>query len=555
MRVLRLDLGRAVGPVDLHPFVTVLRGLDQPSRHQLIEALRSIARGCEPGIGGLVEHQGLLVELTTGAAESLPPAGNADAVLDVDARTPDLALLVALRARLDQLDRQASIDAARAEEVRHQLDPSAVARLDELQSQLAALTGEDSQARRQAARQLHEALSAWRQLPTQVLVAEPWVQELSERWEDHRRRSAACDARRAVFDRRVETASRRLAEARVALSQAEALAVPVLLTPEEENRLGELATRPVGKARLRPGRGRSEEEQAEIDELLARVGQPTYSAYMMYRMAPTPAAEHAQAIEAARTAVEHAERELAAATAARDDDPELAQHRDRGEAIRARAAQHLGPVLPDDLAAALTGHGELQPNPEADAARFQLLQLAQVHGLEVGDDLDDDGLVERVEAWVSAAEHDPAQDAAVQRRAAEVRVLQQRAARHRRALDRIGDLEAEAAASRRQLEELAAELAAASRPRPMTAEDIVGAVRERAARAGGDDGVAPVPLVLAGDFSGLAPDELTTVLERLEAATDRLQLILVTECAEAARWADQAGLRRAMASALQPLAG
>ena len=52
MRILRLDLGQALGTVDLHPFMSIVHGLDPERRTALTDSIRSLARGVDRGIGG-----------------------------------------------------------------------------------------------------------------------------------------------------------------------------------------------------------------------------------------------------------------------------------------------------------------------------------------------------------------------------------------------------------------------------------------------------------------------------------------------------------------------
>jgi hypothetical protein len=535
-----LDLGGPLGQVDLHPFVTVLRGLDQSTQRRLVTALRSLAAGHDPGVAGLVEHQGLLIELAPGPADQVGDPGR-DLVVDTD-RVLVEGELVGLRARVDQLERAAAIDAARLEEVRHQLDPEAPARLAEIRRELARHRADEESAPA-VALAIGPALQAWRDMAPELVVAEPWVQHLAERWEDHCRRTATCEDRLAGFERRVESASRRLGDAVAALAEAEARAVPIMLSVEEENRLAELATRPVGKGLLRGTRGRSEEEQAEIDALLGRVGQPTYSAYMMYRMAPQPPAEQLQAIDAARDAVDHAERELAEATAARDEDPELAQHRERLEAIRAAASSRLGPLLPDDLGPVLDAHCRRQPNPERELARRRLLEVAADHGLTPPEEVDDESLAAWFERRSTGGEPGTERADRVTDLVARADLYEQRVQRHRRALLALDALEARAARSRGQLQRTAATLSAAGAGAATAADHLLTAIEQRLASPGGS---VSRPLVLVGSFAGLARGEVWQLLERLEPHCPDTQVVVLCDHAEAAAWADQAGLHRAL---------
>ncbi len=84
MRILRLDLGPGPSIVDLHPLVTVVQGVTPSERIELVDAARALARGATGGLRGLVQHQGLLLELAgSGIDRELANTG-AELVIDCD---------------------------------------------------------------------------------------------------------------------------------------------------------------------------------------------------------------------------------------------------------------------------------------------------------------------------------------------------------------------------------------------------------------------------------------------------------------------------------------
>lgn len=504
-------------------------------------------------MAGLVENQGLLIELTPGHAGPVGPVVTSDVVVDIDSLpSAEQRRRPAMLAQLDQLDRQASIDAALLEETRAALNPTAVAQLTQLHARPgSARDAEMSDIQAAAVAEIAAAFGAWQDEPPTVVSAPAWVGELSARWEEHRRSSAACQARLATLTRRVDAASRRLATARAALDHAEVASVPVLLAPDEENRLSELATRPVARGRLRAPKGRPDEEQAEIEELLAKVGQPTYSAYMMYRLAPTAAPDQRRAIDAAHDAVQHAEIELAAATTARDEDPEVATHRQRLEGLRSLAALHVGPVLPDDLGGVLSSHCEERPNPARVERRRHLVAVALGHGVDVVPTLDDEALAAHLTSWLAGTGTDGADGAEP---GSDVAALERCAARHRQALQRLDDLEARATRSRRLLDAHREEVADLGRG-PATVAEVLSAIQEEAERAWPGNGRGPIPLVLTGSFEGLGQGRVGELLDRLEAMVARWQILVVTDHPAAAEWAERAGLRRALRTGPAAVAG
>jgi hypothetical protein len=332
--------------------------------------------------------------------------------------------------------------------------------------------------------------------------------------------------------------------ARAAQRDAEAATVPVLLTPHEENRLAELATRPLPRGLRRGSRARSDEEQAEIDALLAKVGQPTYAAYMMYRLAPQPVPEQRQAMEAARAATLQAEHDLAAAARSRDDDPELAEYRRRSDALRAVAAQHLGPVLPEDLGQALRAQARELPNPERDEARRRVEVLASRQGLDLPGEADDAALLDAVEGWLHR-HPDPGDDVG---EVVDQSRLEQALARHRSALERLDGLERRADHSRRLVAALEERVASVGRRPIASAPAILAAVDRLVLEARPSPRSGAVPVVLYGSLSALSPGSVVELLEELELEAERAQILLLTDHPLVARWATEVGPRRALCS-------
>lgn len=78
MRVLRLDL--ADGPVQLHPFVTVVRGIAPARREELLAALAALPAG-RAAVPGLVEAHGVLLDLTAETLDLLELAAGVDVVV------------------------------------------------------------------------------------------------------------------------------------------------------------------------------------------------------------------------------------------------------------------------------------------------------------------------------------------------------------------------------------------------------------------------------------------------------------------------------------------
>ena len=127
MRFLRLDFRDDLNSIDFHPLITVVSALDPAYQRQLFEAVRRLSSGSTVGLRGLVENEGLLLELDATVTDPLAPVNTSAAVLiyldAVSAGSAD----VGLQAEIDQWERQAAIDAVAVEEIRANLDLSIMA--------------------------------------------------------------------------------------------------------------------------------------------------------------------------------------------------------------------------------------------------------------------------------------------------------------------------------------------------------------------------------------------------------------------------------------------
>jgi hypothetical protein len=83
MRILRLDLDSGE-ELDLHPYVTVLGGLDPGLRRRVIDQVARLSRGDAEGIAGLVEAHGMLIEITPQRVTSLGLPEHADVIVEAD---------------------------------------------------------------------------------------------------------------------------------------------------------------------------------------------------------------------------------------------------------------------------------------------------------------------------------------------------------------------------------------------------------------------------------------------------------------------------------------
>src|SRR6056300_1460959 len=123
MRILRLDGPGHQRSYELHPFVTVLLGLDSSDVESLCGQIRKIVAGNYEGFGGLIEQGGSLVDMDFVQASSSGPVG-IDVVVNADAESPTgTAATPAEIAQLDQMSKQLDVLAVSTAAVRSELNP------------------------------------------------------------------------------------------------------------------------------------------------------------------------------------------------------------------------------------------------------------------------------------------------------------------------------------------------------------------------------------------------------------------------------------------------
>lgn len=463
MRLLQLNPdGTEESALDFHPILTVVNGLGVGGRDVVIRAITAMARGEDPGIGGLLEAHGVMLDLTPTTLSMLDVHGDLDALLDradVPARPQGASPPVdtSVRPSAEQLlqstapgvdreldeARKRQSDAAEAlavlrdatERSQHDLQ-QANRRLDRARSAVdgaraaleAALAGleadsttleelsaeEITDRRREVAEDVEQLradlariergldeLSGIDTRPVQVLldaIANPEpvelvpserAQELADDFVRLQAEVKELEVRLVGVGRDPASANAQLEAARDELARAEkGMAKPDLSAEDvaELEAAHEAVLEAERKASGRFSRNKSalEAAMAREQEILDRVGFPTWSAYVMGSglLAIDPAAE--DRLEKARFDFEAAEANWAQVSEAIESDPELSALLDQLEAVYLEAFDLLGGEEPDDLEAALRGHRE--PKREVstqeliDALAYQL----EVVGLDLG---------------------------------------------------------------------------------------------------------------------------------------------------------------------------
>ena len=553
MRLLRLDLPHGRSTIDLHPFVTVARDLSPSDTNELLETVRRLARGSTAGISGLVQNQGLLVDLDGFGDDGALAVTGANVVVDCDAAAQ--AGVAALQAQIEQTRQRVEIDAVVVEEIRANLDASARARVAILEAKLGPEEGKRLAALDAEIEQIAAGLEAAAAHPRVVWEATDEILELRRRWSDHMGRRGDAEQHFAMLMDGVKQAEDRVVAARAALDAAHEAAKPVRLSRAEEARLEALSFPELDKSRrgkwrkaLRP------EEEEEKAELLARVGVESWTEYTLDRVAPSPAPGKMEAARAAAKALATAEELLDEARSRLATDELTSQLNDAEDAIRAAARQHLGYLLPADVGAALEELVVEKPNPEwllAVKALSDLLPTIDAPSVESatspvpvepGPD-DAASVVTAAERWLETRRRERA-DIDFDRLRADLQEAEQHLARHERALPRLGRAEAAVKASRRRLAGLEELVAARGAHDSGAVDAVLGAIAPIAAQIE-QEVAGSVPIAVLGRFDALGDQAARELMDALEQHANSLQILVISEHPAIGSWAEEAGLDRA----------
>ncbi|MGI9616534.1 MAG: hypothetical protein ACR2QO_26695 [Acidimicrobiales bacterium] len=556
MRLLRLDLANGRSTIDLHPFVTVASGLPPAELDELLETVRRLARGSTAGIRGLVQNQGILVDLDGYGDDRVLAITGANVVIDCDvAATMGIA---GLRAQIEHTTRREEIDAVVVEEIRADLDPAARARVALLQAELgpddaASLAKLDEEIERLAG-----SIGATTALSPILQEATEEILELRRQWAEHDSRRAAAEGHFATLMSSVKYAEDRAVLARGTAERARDAAKPVLLSRTEEARLEALSF--PDQDHSRKGRWkkvlRPEEEQEKL-ALLGRVGVETWTAYTMYRAAPTSSPDKIAAAKSANLALAEAESMLNDARSRLASDELTAELNSTEDSIRADARSHLGHLLPADVGAALQELVVERPNPAwLEAVRKLNEQLPSIEPPTVESatspieaDLSVDEahrVVVAAERWLDTKKRERA-DIDFDRLRAELHDATRLLHRHEQALTRLERAEAAVASSRRRLAELRDLLAAHSEGAGGAVDAILALVAPVVAQVEHEaDGSVPVAVV--GRFETLGDGDVRRLMDELGQYGDQVQILVVSEHPALATWAKEAGLDRAILS-------
>ncbi len=543
MRILRLDLSTGDGTVDLHPFISIVQGLDVAETTDLIDAIRGLVRGSTTDHGGLVESNGELIELRSGAAP-IGPLTVEDVYVTVGGQQDDGDPVVLVADR-DRAKRFATIARVKLEEARANIDPGAAHRVRVLQNALSVFGAPEGEVDRTSS--VRSMIDRVRSLPPMVREMPADIREMLTEWERYEDARREAQPELDALSQRVQSCLAQREAAQIVVEESVALAVPVVLSREEEIRVEDLANPDMGGKKARRS---TDEDHRELQALLAKVGQTSYLDYVMYRLAPIPSAESLANLEGAHTNLEQVEARLGQARFEMQFGPVQASLNEVLESVKETARVHLGPMLPSDLGAALRRQVIETANPEfSEALRNVYYELNRVEA-EVPETIQPEALVEWAEAWADEADRPKGKAHTGPSRAelfGQLTLAEHDLESHDRAMARVEGLEADAEQAVVELVATEERLQSSIGDVGTSADRALALLRPLADRVRSEAG-GSVPLILHGDFADLTASGLEEMFDQLEVLAQDLQLIVLCDRVEAASWAGGVGLRRALGS-------
>lgn len=550
MRILRLDLGRSVGTLDLHPFVTVISDLSREQGDAMAEAVRGIVRGSTAGFSGLVENKGELLELGGQHDNRLGILTTEDIIFGLHELAGDPASVASLEAERDQLRRKADLDAVFVEQVRADLDPSSAAQVFRLREALEgnSLAGVDS-VLVERADVVREALSLADTVPPTIAEAPEPIRVLMASWDEYSQKRDQAKRHLSLLNDRVVVCERALTEAMDMKVIADREATPIVLSVEEDTRLDDLANPAVSSGRRRKKKAEADQEAQEIAELLAKAQQPSYTAYVMHRVNPAPPPGKMDAVVTANHSVERAEAALHEARAEVEIDPVASELEYELHTLREGSREYLGAVLPDDLGAGLASIVDHSENPEWVEALAALYDALSDAGATISEDLDPADLPTAAVDWLMATDQKiaAAQEIDPITVQAELDEAEKAFRRHAKSMAQIDRFEARSDESARRCAELSAQIERLTSGTASNADQILATLRPSLDRMIAEAGV-PVPVIVWGELEELADEDIIQLFEGLEALSQQVQIVYVADGSRILNWVKSAGLRRAMHS-------
>lgn len=557
MRFLRLDFRDDLNSIDFHPLLTVVSSLSAGQRRQLFEAVRRLSSGSTVGLRGLVEHQGLLVELDAAAGEPLGPATTTAAVLVFVDGVAIRQDQVGLQAEIDQWERQATIDAVAVEEIRSNLDLAVRAKAFNLCRAVdpdgTGIVGRQATPRRLKIDAIRTAFDAVAAHESHIADCDPAIAALLERWDEHLALVESSEEHLDQVAKEVRAAERAVEGSDTRLREARVAAQPRFLTDEQETRLEalhDIAQEAEGRGKRK--RTLTEEEQQEYDDLLASVGARSWTDYSMFRFSTSVSPELSRAVEEAEVELTVATQALEAARNYQARDEVAIKLQKNLELIKTDAKPYLGVLVPADVGAALQNQIEQVENPDWVQAVNDLRDALSSNDLHPPYGFEPNEILGWTDSWLRAqegldvsTESSSTEDDSYADLMAQMSDARHSLVKHNRALSQIDRAERAAIRSAMRVRDLKNQLRIRSaEPEATTASEIVAMVRPVAERVL-QEIKGSVPIAVVGDMAALPANEADMLMSHLEAIAKQVQVILVSEHPSLAGWVSRAGMERA----------
>ncbi len=511
----------AVPVLILHPLLTVVTGFGRDASDTVVECLGRLGAPLGPSVTGTVELGGRILELPGALSD---PNSRPEVV-----RSPmivgELGRRRAATAAADMSQRAARVSRreaglARRDQLVDRLDRLS-GRADELEQQLSPVGDIDDEI---------EALVRAAQAP-EASEPNPIAAALTDEWEalvvERKSTSSGPTVERAEAN--VEAVRSRIAERRLSQaggSESQVLSAEGVARVQECHNAVERIAASMEEGKRSERKAAGQKVAAALDaerDALGELGFDSYAAFLLAMAEGRAEGDGAHDLAALQTAE-------AALVRAREREASFVELSERELDLRARVARLLGRLPGPDVG------GELRTGRDtAAAASVALERLANVlrnAGAPVGDDP-----MAAAERWLSDAEQRRGQRSAL--------------------MAELAEIESEGSRLDEQLEEAENELAVAER------ELIAGvsgslAGREAPLAIGSVEPdelattfatlVAPEgpPIVVGECFTEITPQACAALLEVIAAVSRRRQIVIVTEHAEVARWAQTLGVEGAV---------
>ncbi len=555
MRLLRYDFAGEHTKFELHPLLTVLHGTSLEHQHRLLRSLREFGSGSVNNLSGLVEHDGLLVQLDGISAPDLGNFGTEQEVVAYFGSEQHPSTQGLLAQEVMYSERKLEIASVRLEELRSDFDPGLKAELFGLRQRLAGLRGELQQTPMKSefemlVDQVQATFAEIVSLAPTLINTPDGVPELIAEIQDLEHKRADVDRRLQQHYAEISEIDIQHKEAKAALSSAEAAAQPVLLSGDEEKRLETLADPSSDLSRKGKWRNQlTEEEKQELEHLLEKVGVDSATQYWLFRLNPTAPKDKRAAVVDARAHYETLGNRLKVEKARLEANPEVSEIKAKDADLLKRAEAYLGFATREALVEALLALSEEVQNPAWVTKMEALREVLRRNNLLRADEMPSSEVLQWTETWLAESPGDvePDSEESEEELLGQIGDLETKLFRHERALSQIATAEAEQSKAQAEavklLESMSSFVDVSS---SLTGKQIETSVYEMAGSISSGTRNS-VPVVVVSNFEGLSKADIHKLFEAFSTLSAQLQLIVITENREALAWVSNVGLEKASA--------